>query len=745
MSKENLMLTLLIPGPKQPGNDIDVYLQPLVEDLKELWSNGVRVYDAYSKSMFNLKAVLMWTINDFPAYGNLSGYSTKGKFACPVCGVETSSRWLTHSKKCVYMCHRRFLAPNHPFRMKKRWFDGDQENRGKPKIFSAEDIFFELKDVVNDWGKKRKKEKKGKKGKKRKKGNKSEEKDKDSIQMWKKKSIFFDLPYWKTLLLRHNLDVMHIEKNICESIIGTLLHVKGKSKDGLKSRNDLVDMGIRNELHPQKRGKNQNYLPPAPHMLSKTEKQIFCKRLADLKLPDGYSSNISNCVSLEECKLVGLKSHDCHVLLHQLLSVALRGLLPKGPRNAIFRLCSFYNEVCQRVIDRNRLEQLEEDVVETLCMFERFFPPSFFDIMVHLTIHLGREARLGGPVQYRWMYPFERYMKVLKGYVRNRARPEGCIAERYIDEECMKFCSGYVKNAAEIGVRHTRNEDFENETILEGRPILGGKPKQLPNDLLQIAHLFVLFNSVEVEPFIEMHLDELKRLDRRLSNSDSLLQKRHRETFSAWLEEKVIQVQEKSSSSSVSNTLKWLARGPREELMSYSGYIINGIRFHTKDAEKSTQNSGVSIKAETMCRSSARDNTQVIGKISYYGIIRDIILLDYNTFRVPIFRCDWANIVNGVKIEDGFTLVNLHEGLSQFERDPFILASHAEQVFYSRDSDTSSWYVVLRAPPRGFHELEMYDETTCMPFAPVDVSRLDIDVDIENESYVRMDCEGLLV
>ncbi|KAK9269335.1 hypothetical protein L1049_001106 [Liquidambar formosana] len=226
-----------------------------------------------------------------------------------------------------------------------------------------------------------------------------------------------------------------------------------------------------------------------------------------------------------------------------------------------------------------------------------------------------------------------------------------------------------------------------------------------------------------------MHLDELKRLDRRLSNNDSLLQKRHRETFSAWLEEKV---KTQASTISVSNTLKWLARGPREESMSYSGYVINGIRFHTKDAEKSRQNSSVSIKAETMCRSSARDNTQVIGKISYYGIIRDIILLDYNTFRVPIFRCDWANIVNCVKVDDEFTLVNLHEGLSQFEKDPFILASHAEQVFYSRDSDTSSWYVILQAPPRGFHELEIYDETTCTPLTPLDVSRLDIDADVED-------------
>ena len=130
-------------------------------------------------------------------------------------------------------------------------------------------------------------------------------------------------------------------------------------------------------------------MPPASHTLSKDEKKIFCSRLQDLKLPDGYSSNIANCVSLQECKLVGLKSHDCHVLFQQLLSVALRGLLPKGPRNAIFRMCSFFNQICQRVIDRNKIEQLENDVAETLCMLERFFPPSFFDIMVHLTIHIG--------------------------------------------------------------------------------------------------------------------------------------------------------------------------------------------------------------------------------------------------------------------------------------------------------------------------------------------------------------------
>ncbi|KAE9604361.1 hypothetical protein Lalb_Chr11g0070811 [Lupinus albus] len=65
---------------------------------------------------------------------------------------------------------------------------------------------------------------------------------------------------------------------------------------------------------------------------------------------------------------------------------------------------------------------------------EMYFTRSFFGIMVHLSIHLVREIQLCGPCYMRWMYPFERYMKTLKGYVKNRSRPEGCIVERYIVE-----------------------------------------------------------------------------------------------------------------------------------------------------------------------------------------------------------------------------------------------------------------------------------------------------------------------
>ena len=71
MKRKFMMLTLLISGPKQPGVDIDVYLQPLRDDLKMLWNDGVNVYNEHKEEHFNLRGVLLWTINDFPAYGNL--------------------------------------------------------------------------------------------------------------------------------------------------------------------------------------------------------------------------------------------------------------------------------------------------------------------------------------------------------------------------------------------------------------------------------------------------------------------------------------------------------------------------------------------------------------------------------------------------------------------------------------------------------------------------------------------------
>ena len=94
--------------------------------------------------------------------------------------------------------------------------------------------------------------------------------------------------------------------------------------------------------------------------------------------------------------------------MHRLIPVAFKEFLPRAVWEALTELSAFFKSLTARVVNVRDLEKLESDIVVIICKLERIFPPSFFDVMEHLPIHLAREARLTGPVQFRWMYPFER-------------------------------------------------------------------------------------------------------------------------------------------------------------------------------------------------------------------------------------------------------------------------------------------------------------------------------------------------
>ncbi|XP_025703732.1 uncharacterized protein [Arachis hypogaea] len=444
MKPEYVMMSLLIPGPCSPGKSIDVYLQPLIEELKVLWEVGVETYDASKNQTFQLHAALLWTISDFPAYAMLSGWSTKEKLACPSCNYDTSSCYLKHSRKMCKMDHRKFLAMDHPYRMNKRSFNGDVELRSSPALLDGEQIFEDLKDFENVFGKKQTNKIDG---------------------HWKKRSIFFELPYWKQNTLRHCLDVMHIEKNVCDNIIGTLLDIPGKSKDHANARYDLKDMGIRKKLQPKEiDGGKKAKIAKACFNLTNQEKTIFCDILKSVKLPSGSASNISWCVHVAEKKISGYKSHDAHFMLHYLLQVAIKCTIQNQVAGPLIYLGSFFRSLCQKVVENDTIDHLEVDIREILCRLERIFPPSFFDIMFHLPIHLVNELRLGGPIQFRWMYPIERYLCRLKSYVCNKGCPEGSIAEGYLAEECLTFCSRYLSPDVDTRLsRRTQNYDNYSE------------------------------------------------------------------------------------------------------------------------------------------------------------------------------------------------------------------------------------------------------------------------------------------
>lgn len=132
--------------------------------------------------------------------------------------------------------------------------------------------------------------------------------------------------------------------------------------------------------------------------------------------------------------------------------------------------------------------------------------------MEHLVVHLPYEAKVGGPVQYRWMYPFERCMLYLKRKVRNKARVEGSICEAYILEEISNFASMYFD--PHLQTRRTQvprnddgGEDMPDECLSifkhPCRPIGKGRNRFLTDKELEIAEIYVLVNCSEVEPYLQ--------------------------------------------------------------------------------------------------------------------------------------------------------------------------------------------------------------------------------------------------
>ncbi|KAK5824509.1 hypothetical protein PVK06_019284 [Gossypium arboreum] len=249
-----------------------------------------------------------------------------------------------------------------------------------------------------------------------------------------------------------------------------------------------------------------------------------------------------------------------------------------------------------------------------------------------------------------------RFLSKLKSYCRNKRYPEGSIAEGYLAEECMTFCSRYLEDVETRLNRPSRNAGLNDPSLAEtylfqsyGEPIGKVEITELDDRSWIQAHRYVLF-----------HHDAL------------------------------------------------------EQLRKYSGFIMNGFRFHTKYHERlrRTQNCGVVVNSLITSYASARDSNPVEGNVEYYGLLTDIIELDYyGKWKVVLFRCDWAdaNTARGIKNDQfGFTMVNfsrlIHTGEHLID-EPYVFSSQVKQVFYSKDPIDEGWYVVLRNTPRDLFDM----------------------------------------
>jgi hypothetical protein len=259
---------------------------------------------------------------------------------------------------------------------------------------------------------------------------------------------------------------MNLAKNFLKTISGI--------KDTVKVRRDLQRRKIRRHLwltaHSERGGKLMK--PHALYVLIPAEFELFAQTIELLKTPTAYSSSLGR--HIRGKKFGSLKSHDYYVLMQQIMPLALRGLLAPGARMAVMHMCKIFCRLCTKVYNPTDFESLQMDVVESMALLEMEFPPSFFDIMMHLPYHLVEELDLCGPVSMRWMYPIERYMTTLKGYVRNMARPEASMAEGYVKEECIGFVTEYPQRFDVVQRRvWDANEEYGDvEEALEG----AGKP-----------------------------------------------------------------------------------------------------------------------------------------------------------------------------------------------------------------------------------------------------------------------------
>ena len=170
--------------------------------------------------------------------------------------------------KIAYIGHYHFLPRGHRLRRNNEYISlhGTNDPPGK---FTKEELLEELEKVRHV-----KPGIKQKESRKRKCSALDSDKTAD-VKIWSRRVCLWDLEYWKNLKVRHNLDVMHIEKKICEILIGTILDIHGKTKDTVNARLDFSDLGIKEKLQFRDEG-DTSKMPKARYTLSKEQKVAFC-------------------------------------------------------------------------------------------------------------------------------------------------------------------------------------------------------------------------------------------------------------------------------------------------------------------------------------------------------------------------------------------------------------------------------------------------------------------------------------
>ncbi|VVA36117.1 PREDICTED: transposon, partial [Prunus dulcis] len=287
-----------------------------------------------------------------------------------------------------------------------------------------------------------------------------------------------------------------------------------------------------------------------------------------------------------------------------------------------------------------------------------------------------------------------------KGVCSEPYSSEGCIAERYIAEEAVEFCTEHLSDVSTVGVPSSQKMGVS-------KPLSGCTVSLVDRDLLNQAHLYVLENTEEVLPYIEYGTyDHIKTTYPKFRKRTKWLQDKHNSTFIQWLHLKVQSELNGEEHNGVLEILRWLVVGPSTAVPSYRSYLINGVKFKTKaqDDVRTVQNSGVYLLAHTMQVATAKDKNLIVSNMCFYGVIQEIWDLDYQKFRILVLRCDWIDNTWGLVVDElGFTLVDLSK--IGHRNDQCVMTSQVKQVFFVDNPMHRGWSVVLSMSNREYNDV----------------------------------------
>nr|GMD39268.1 uncharacterized protein LOC109190933 [Ipomoea batatas] len=320
---------------------------------------------------------------------------------------------------------------------------------------------------------------------------------------------------------------------------------------------------------------------------------------------------------------------------------------------------------------------MENSIVLTLCKLERFFPPALFDCMEHLPVHLPYETRLGGPVQYRWMYPFERFLNHLKSKMKNKRYVEGSIADAYMLEESTHFASFYFDD--DVHSRRTRIGRNLNDGGIDpnlpitlsifNRPgrLMGRRTtRYLSAEKRFAAHQYVLLNCEEVQPILRLYENGLRLYN--LGCTDQDVDDEIERNFAAWFKGYVYTPMNDVCNQSLID----LAFGPIMETEAYC-------------SRKSTSNFGVYIKGSGLSQFES----------NFFGTLQEVIEVEYPNVpikKVVLFKCEWFDPTPNVgsRYNSEYDIAEVHCNKRYRKYVPFIIAQSACQVHDSDSERTTS-------------------------------------------------------